>query len=344
MSFSGVLMGMGNPLLDISSEVPQEILDKYEVTLNNAILAESKHVPLYKELVDNYSPQYIAGGATQNSIRVAQWVLNSVDMKNTTAFMGCVGKDEFGDKLASCAKTDGVLAHYMVDEATPTGTCAVLVKGGERSLVANLSAANNFKPSHLETDLAKEIYTKAKFYYIAGFFLTVSVESLVTVGEHAVAEDKIFCLNLSAPFIIDFFADQVATALKYADYLFCNESEAEAYGKKHEIGTDLKAIALAIASSEKANTKRERTVIFTQGDKCTIVAHKGVVTEYAVDPLAKELLVDTNGAGDAFVGGFLSQLVQGKDIEARVKAGHWAARFVIQQSGCTLPGECEYKA
>lgn len=26
-----ILLGMGNPLLDISAEVPQEVLDKYEL-------------------------------------------------------------------------------------------------------------------------------------------------------------------------------------------------------------------------------------------------------------------------------------------------------------------------
>ena len=30
----------------------------------------------------------------------------------------------------------------------------------------------------------------------------------------------------------------------------------------------------------------------------------------------QEKLVDTNGAGDAFVGGFLAALAKGKDIEA----------------------------
>lgn len=33
----------------------------------------------------------------------------------------------------------------MVDEATPTGTCAVCVLEKDRSLVANLGAANNYK-------------------------------------------------------------------------------------------------------------------------------------------------------------------------------------------------------
>ena len=54
-------------------------------------------------------------------------------------------------------------------------------------------------------------------------------------------------------------------------------------------------------------------------------------------PIAKEKLVDTNGAGDAFVGGFLSQLVAGKDVPECVRAGAYAANVVIQQSGCAFP-------
>ena len=37
---SNILLGMGNPLLDISAVVEQDILDKYDLQLNNAILAE----------------------------------------------------------------------------------------------------------------------------------------------------------------------------------------------------------------------------------------------------------------------------------------------------------------
>ena len=38
----GAILGMENPLLDISADVPTEFLTKYGVTLNNAILAEEK--------------------------------------------------------------------------------------------------------------------------------------------------------------------------------------------------------------------------------------------------------------------------------------------------------------
>lgn len=61
------------------------------------------------------------------------------------------------------------------------------------------------------------------------------------------------------------------------------------------------------------------------------------VTTYPVIPLPKEKLVDTNGAGDAFVGGFLSQLLLGKDTAQSIRAGNFAANTIIQRSGCSFP-------
>jgi adenosine kinase len=70
-----MLLGMGNPLLDISTVVKKELLDKYELKSNDAILYEKED--LYDELKKDFasSVEYIAGGATQNSMRVAQWIL-----------------------------------------------------------------------------------------------------------------------------------------------------------------------------------------------------------------------------------------------------------------------------
>lgn len=334
-NLQGALLGMGNPLLDIIAQVPTELLEKYGLTLNNAILAEEKHLPLYSELKENFEVQYIAGGATQNSIRVAQWMLQQ---PGSTAFIGCVGKDDFGSQLRSCAEGDGVAVHYLEDESTSTGTCAVLVHGGERSLVANLAAANNYKKDHLLTEEIQNVINQAKFFYMSGFFLTVSPESMIDVCRHAVEHRKVVLTNLSAPFLIQVFKEPMMQVLHYADFIFSNESEAAVFAETHGWDpNDLGQVALRLASLEKASGTFPRTVVFTQGSRSTLVAREGVVTEYPVEPLDRSLLVDTNGAGDSFVGGFLSQLVQGNPISECVRAGHYAARVVIQRSGCTFP-------
>jgi len=333
-----LILGMCNPLLDISATVPQELLDKYGVKLNNAILAEDIHMPLYDELVRDYPVQYIAGGATQNSIRVAQWMLKTPQL---TAYFGAIGQDHFGETLEKCAKEDGVVVHYQKNPL-PTGTCAVLLNGGERSLVANLAAANSFTPSHLETPLAKDLINSAQIFYVSGFFHTVSVEAILSLGRHSASENKIFSLNLSAPFVIQFFGDQLAASMMFADFVFGNESEAKSYGEVKGYGTDIPTIALKMSAQPKASGTRPRIVVITQGSDPTIVASAGSITTYAVDALSKELLIDTNGAGDAFVGGFLAQLALGKPISECVRAGHFAARVIIQHSGCTFPKVCEF--
>lgn len=67
--------------------------------------------------------------------------------------------------------------------------------------------------------------------------------------------------------------------------------------------TDIKEIALKTAALPKEDEGRPRIVVFTQGALPTVIVENGKVTEYPVIPLKDGELVDTNGAGDAFVGG-----------------------------------------
>ena len=46
------------------------------------------------------------------------------------------------------------------------------------------------------------------------------------------------------------------------------------------------------------------------GSDPVVVVSEGATSEFPVRDLTKEQIVDTNGAGDAFVGGFLAQYVQ----------------------------------
>ncbi|KAK1308742.1 Adenosine kinase 2 [Acorus calamus] len=340
MASEGILLGMGNPLLDISAVVDEDFLKKYDITLNNAILAEEKHVPMYDEMGAKYNVEYIAGGATQNSIKVAQWMLQ---IPGATSYMGCIGKDKFGEEMKKNSKLAGVNVHYYEDETAATGTCAVCVVSGERSLVANLSAANCYKSEHLKRPENWALVEKAKYYYIAGFFLTVSLESIQLVAEHAAANNKVFMMNLAAPFICEFFREALEKVLPYMDFVFGNETEARTFSRVHGWETEnVEEIALKISEWPKVSARKRITVI-TQGADPVVVAEDGKVKLFPVILLPKEKLVDTNGAGDAFVGGFLSQLVQEKSIDECVRAGCYAANVIIQRSGCTYPEKPDFK-
>ena len=338
----GVLFGMGNPLLDISAEVPVDYLQKYNLKPNDAILAEEQHMPIYQELIDHHQPvKYIAGGATQNTIRVAQWMLQR---RVATSYIGCIGKDDFGTQLREKAESDGVLVRYLEDDKNPTGTCACLITEKVRSLVANLGAANHYQKDHLIQKENWALVEKAHIAYIGGFFFTVSPDSIVEVGKHCAETNKTFVMNLSAPFIPTVFKDPVLSVLPYIDILVGNEAEAAALSQSLNLGlTDLKEIAKNMVKYKKINQSRERIVIFTQGPDPIIICKGDTITEYPILPIKEEEILDTNGAGDAWVGGFLSQLALDKSIEDCVRGGNYAANVVIKRSGCTYPETPDYK-
>jgi adenosine kinase len=336
-----IILGMGNPLLDISAEVGMDVVEKYGLKMGDAVLAEEQHQPLFPELAKMPNVQFIPGGATQNTIRVAAWMLQA---PKSTAYMGCVGKDDFADKMRAVCEKDGVQAAYMVDAGTPTGTCATLINENERSLCTNLNAANNYKESHLQQPENMAILDGAKVVYSAGFFATVSPESMRIAAKKTVETGASYCLNLSAPFLMQVppFKAVLVEIIPYTDFLFCNEIEARTWAETEGWDTtDIPFIATRLSLIPSAKD-RKRTVVITQGKDPTVVAQNGFTKEYAITPLPKEKLVDTNGAGDAYVGGFLAALSKGKEIEACCKAGAYSAGVIVQHSGCTFPPKPDY--
>merc|ERR1711865_405693 len=196
------------------------------------ILAEDKHQPLFPKMQAMAKVQYIAGGATQNSIRVAQWMLQEA---GATAYMGCVGKGANADTMkAECDKA-GVNALYMVDPSAPTGSCACCILGKERSLCTNLHAANNYKETHLQEPANWAVASGAKIIYSAGFFITVSPASIKLASREAAKNGNIYCMNLSAPFIIQVppFKGCLDDTMPYVDFLFGNETEARTQHSLH---------------------------------------------------------------------------------------------------------------
>uniref|UniRef100_A0A4X1SQ14 Adenosine kinase n=2 Tax=Sus scrofa TaxID=9823 RepID=A0A4X1SQ14_PIG len=280
-----ILFGMGNPLLDISAVVDKDFLDKYSLKPNDQILAEDKHKELFDELVKKFKVEYHAGGSTQNSIKVAQWMIQQPHKAAT--FFGCIGIDKFGEILKKKAAEAHVDAHYYEQNEQPTGTCAACITGGNRSLVANLAAANCYKKEkHLDMEKNWTLVDKARVYYIA---------------------------------------------------------EAATFAREQGFETeDIKEIAKKTQALPKVNSKRQRIVIFTQGRDDTILATESEVTAFAVLDQDQKEIVDTNGAGDAFVGGFLSQLVFDKPLTECIRAGHYAASVIIRRTGCTFPEKPDF--
>jgi len=318
----------------VSANVPTEVFDKWGVKAGEAILAGDQHAELYQQLQDSYKVEYIAGGAGQNSVRAFSWMTGK---PNHGAYIGAVGDDSNGKILREAAEKDGVAVHYYTNKSgVPTGTCAVLIKERERSLIARLGAAEHYDPAHFDSEETQKLLKNATHFYATSFFLTHHADVILKMGQFAKENDKVMTINISAPFLVQFFWEKLEPVIRYSDVIFANENEAAALGEKLGFGTDLKEVAQKVGEYAKESS-RPRTVVFTHGAEPTIVYHNGAVHTFQPILLPKEKIVDTNGAGDSFVGGFLSKFVDNKSIEESVAAGHYCACECIQLSGATLP-------
>ncbi|KAL1972103.1 hypothetical protein VTN31DRAFT_7322 [Thermomyces dupontii] len=332
------LLCLENPLLDIQGVGDEALLKKYDLKANDAILAEEKHMGLYEELLQNHDAKLIAGGAAQNTARGAQYMLPP----NSVVYIGCVGKDKYAEILQETCRKAGVHTEYRVDETHPTGKCGVIITGHNRSMVTHLAAANEYKLDHLKQPHVWSLVEKAKVYYVGGYHLTVCVPAILALAEEAAAKNKTFILSLSAPFIPQVFKEQLDSVVPYTDYLIGNETEALSYAESHGWNTtDITEIAKKLALLPK-KTSRPRVAIVTQGTLPTITAAAKEdgsveVKECPIREIPKEKINDTNGAGDAFAGGFTAGVVQGKSLDESIDMGQWLASLSIQELGPSYP-------
>lgn len=328
------LFCMGNPLLDMQVSNGEELLKKYDLKANDAILAEDKHLPLYDDVVRVPNIAYLAGGAAQNAARGAAYVLPP----NSVVYTGCVGDDELAEQLKVANKREGLQEAYLVKKGEKTGACAVVITGHHRSLVTTLRAAEKFEKAHLSSPEVARLIDGAKVFYVEGYFLTHGIESAVEVAKKASDAGKVFALNLSAPFIPQFFKVQLEQIFSYCDIIIGNESEAAAWASAAGLPDkeNIPAIAKSLATLPKSNPSRARTVVITQGPSSTIFVSSSAPDEpkiFPVTPLADSQIVDTNAAGDAFAGGFLGAFVAGKSIDECIIAGHKLGAMCVQQVG-----------
>ena len=149
-----------------------------------------------------------------------------------------------------------------------------------------------------------------------------------------------------------FYKSELDQCLAVADIVVCNEAEARAWAVAEGLQTDdVLAISHALANFRKVSPAKPRISIITQGARSTVVCatywdnpqvshqkhHKlrslrsnGASKVYPVHPVDESQIVDTNGAGDAFVGGFLAAYVLGKHIDVSIDVAHKMGAMTVQ--------------
>lgn len=236
----------------------------------------------------------------------------------------------------------------MIHETASTGTCIALIKGESRSLVAHLGAAETYAINAISKEYLNILNT-VKIIYIEGFFLTKRFDVARYVREITVSHNSIFAFNISGVYLCTWHPKEILEFAEFCDILFGNINEFSALGQILKIDNPKEVAIMLSKNKERDNSnpllRHGKIVVMTNGSKdVSCVYNEGEIIEFAVPKLCGTAIVDTTGAGDSFVAGFLAALLQQYSIEKCLHIGCWAARQIIQELGCTVPNfPCDIK-
>ncbi|AZO93830.1 sugar kinase [Iocasia frigidifontis] len=272
--------------------------------------------------VDRFKKQ-IAGAETNVAIGINK-------LGHSTGWISRLGSDEFGQYVLSVIKGEGVdTSRVIMDVDTPTG---VFFK--ERRILGlsqvyyyrRQSAASYMLPE----DLDEEYIASARYLHLTGITPALSSSCLATVQQAIeiahqnnvlVSFDpnirfKLWDRRKAKEILLSLIreVDILLPGVKEADMLLGKMDEPEDYAQKFiEMGPEIVALKLGKTGSYIADKEKGRIV---EGFSSTEV--------------------DAAGAGDAFAAGFLSGLLEGKDIFEAAMIANAAGAFAV-----TLPGDYE---
>ncbi len=244
----------------------------------------------------------------------------------SASWIGRVGADSLGERVVRELRGEGVDIHVIVDREAATGLMLKERRTADASRVwyyRASSAGSRLDPA----DLPAQLISRATLLHVTGITTALSSSARATVLE---AVRLASTANVPISFDVNHRPSlwqgrdpsevyrQLAGA---ATIVFAGEDEARLIAPG---ARDVKELAASIAQLGPA-----QVVIKLGADGCFALIDGMEYTQPAV-PIR---VVDTVGAGDAFVAGYLAEFIAGEDVETRLRTAVATGAFVCLTSG-----------
>lgn len=265
--------------------------------------------------VDKIIP-VIGGSATNVSTIITR-------LGHRVALMAHIGQDMFGEMIIKHCKEVGIDVNSVIqDTCVYTPLSIGLVKeDGERNFIVSKSSGT-FHLSLEDIDFSR--FQGAKLLTIASIFINplLDNDALTAIFQKARENNMIVCADIMKS-RDGKSLDDIRSSLSFVDYFFPNYEEASWLTGK----LDLNDIADVLLSCGI------KTVVIKNGKKGCFIKTKE--DTYTIPTYDKAKRVDTIGAGDNFVAGFITALLDGAHLEVCGKFANATASVSVESVGAT---------
>jgi ribokinase len=262
-------------------------MPKYDIlvigSLNADLVVRAPHFPQPGETISGGDLQIIPGGKGANQAVAAARQGTSV------AMLGRVGKDSFGPFLLDSLRSNSVDTTHVSADESATGTAIIVVDAsGQNSIVLSAGANGKVTSNDIET-----LNVEAKVLLLQ---LEIPLGTVIHAARWGKQKDMTVILN-PAP-----GRELPDELIANVDYILPNETELSLL-----TGVPVTDISSTEKAAKVLLARGAKNVIVTLGKKGALIVSSTQVTH--VDSY-KVNVVDTTAAGDAFIGGFASKLLE----------------------------------
>ena len=248
---------------------------------------------------------------------------NLTRLGHRVKLVGVIGPDAAGQLLMSVIRKNKMTTEGIsIDDSvtTPTANLLVYENGDRESVNSPATMLGSYEP-----DPAVLKGTGAKILSLASLFRAPldCPESVIRLIRQAKKEGMTVCADTKIPTFRKILLSDLHEVLPLIDYIFPNENEA-AYltGEK-----DFQRMTAVFCE------KGVRNVIIKAGSEgCFVRDESG---KYFQVPALPVRAVDSTGAGDSFVSGFISGLLKKGTLEDCCRMGTELAAACVQRQGAT---------
>lgn len=337
------ILVLGNPLLDVIVYDCEKYIVDFKLDKNSAVMLENdpdRYLKLFEEILKKSDNIYVPGGSAQNTAKGVLFYCG----KQSVVYFGSVGDDKQCELLIESNKNYFLETVYQKYKEEKTGVCIVLVNGNNRSMITDLGASKFFNHRFLLIPDNWKYVENSDFFYIEGFHVSSSMQAIMLLAEHCFNHNKLLVFNLSSTFVPKQYKNDLDLLIPYIDIMISNGEEAECFSETYfdiETATDITKYTRSFLVMPKKNILKKRVWIITQGKNPTIFSQLTDENEFKyqeteVIPIDEKEILDTNGAGDAFVSGFFCGLIKKKTMEELIQIGMLLANESLKHVGFSL--------
>ena len=230
-SFNSII-GIGDPIVDILSEITTNEIETYQLKLGDSIFASEdyneRNVQMYKVLESMPLVNYIPGGSVQNSIRVISWCLNNSTFgrKNfKVSMLGSVGDDSYKNKIEHALFDIGVNPILEILKDDKTSRCGVGIYKKEKLFVTQLRASKRLSEKFIEDNLDKVLDHQA--FLIEGYIIGNKFDIVKKLCDLFCKKKKKIIITLSASFVVKTQYEKIIELGNKADIIVGSMGEAK---------------------------------------------------------------------------------------------------------------------